>query len=285
MFINIMDSPYFTGDENNQEPILQTLKKMFPSREVHIKFLINMYKFCFPKKNYTLFEKTNSELVEDIQTTPITLNCSADIQEQTEALKKCYDEEKLFIKRLNNIPVFIDFAYLYYIWYYDSTAPIYKLPATLLKFNMIKNALEKTNADIDSAFICCIENELIRDLRIIQPPYMMRTELSMKDVNNKILCTIEPKCKYILNELLSLEKKLDVELSLEKKLDVELSLKKKLDVELSLKKKLDVELNLEIHPEVKNVMESMLVHISENNHANVSPAIDNNIDGDIEIRQ
>ncbi len=215
-----IESPYFTDDEQDvnsdnppaeqfyKESTIEQLKKMFPNKVFHMKTLMKLYSYCFPKNNIAtpIFEKTEEDALNDIQNTPISLDLGNMIQEQTDAIQKFYADEQLFTKRVANIPMFIDFAYLYYAWCYDKEAPIHRLPMSILKFNMISTALGAPDNDLNAAFAQCIENYFIRDLRIEQPPFMIRTDLTHKEVREKIDLIVKPVCREILNGLFALEK-------------------------------------------------------------------------------
>lgn len=212
------DSPYFTGASltSAQEPnpeqfysesTITKLKKMFPDKLSHMKVLLTSYKFCFPSKkvNKPIVEKTEQEVLEELTNTKISLDIGDMIQEQSDAIKNYYIEEKLFSKRVAEIPVFIDFAYLYYVWCYDSEAPIHKLPNSIFKFNMLSSALGVSQDKLNNAFAQCIENPFIRDLRIEKPPFTMRTDLSKDEIRKKINEIVKPVCKEILNGLFAME--------------------------------------------------------------------------------
>ncbi len=215
-----IESPYFTGEDTEvkstdplaeqfyRESTIVQLKKMFPDKTSHMKTLMRLYEFCFSKKNITtpVIEKTEGDVLDDITKSPISLDISAMIQEQTDSIKKFYIEEQLFSKRVSGIPMFIDFAYLYYAWCYDKEAPIHKLPMSILKFNMISDALCAPDDDLNAAFAQCIENHFIRDLRIEKPPFMIRTDLNNEEIRDKIELLVKPVCKEILNGLFALDK-------------------------------------------------------------------------------
>lgn len=224
----LIDSPYFTGEEDAPEThadlestqestnestnestvdtALLKLQKMFPNKVFHMKVLLKLYDFCFPRKPVIkpVFEKTQDEILEDIKKTTITLNLENMLTEQTEALKQYYTQEELLDQQVAKIPMFLDFAYLYYAWCYDKEAPIYKLPNTPMKFNIICEALNSTNDNLTSVFSQCIKNNFIKDLRIEQPPFMLRTDLTKEEIREKINSIVKPLCKEILNGLFAL---------------------------------------------------------------------------------
>jgi hypothetical protein len=77
---------------------------------------------------------------------------------------------------------------------------------TMLKFNIISDALNTSNDDLNKYFVQCIEDPFIRDIRIEQPPFMLRTDLSATEIQEKINTIVQPICKDILNGLFKLDK-------------------------------------------------------------------------------
>jgi len=216
------ESPYFDGSiqepsqENNQEPVqeqfyedstINHLKKLFPDRKTHMDTLLKLFKYCFYQPNKNILSKTADDVVEDITSTPISLDLGKVLQEQTNEITEYYAEEAKFEKRVAAIPMFIDFAYMYYVWFYDSEAPIHKLPMTMMKFKLIEEALAAPHDDLQAAFEHCIENSYILDMRIEKPPFMMRTELTPDQVREKLKIVVKPVCHDILTELLRLDQK------------------------------------------------------------------------------
>lgn len=191
-----------------EDSVIEKLQKMFPNKVFHMKVLLKLYDFCFPKKTAKkpVFEKSVDDVIDEIHSTPISLDLGSILKEQTDAIKDFYDENAKIGKRIATIPMFIDFAYLYYVWCYDREAPIHKLPMTILKFNLISDAMQAPNDDLNAYFAQCIENRFIRDVRIEQPPFMLRTDLSPDEIREKINMIVKPVCKEILNGLFALDK-------------------------------------------------------------------------------
>jgi hypothetical protein len=150
-----------------------------------------------------IFEKSESDIIDEIHNTPITLDLGKSIKEESDRINNFYAEEAKLSKRIATIPALIDFAYLYYVWNYDKEAPVHKLPMTIFKFNMITEAMQAPKDELNECFAQCIENYFIRDVRIENPPFMLRTELSPAEIKEKIKIIIEPLCKDIMNKLLS----------------------------------------------------------------------------------
>jgi len=226
------DSPFFTGEEINanvldnssklvtgdvhnanmlsqpsKEKIIDKLRLMFPDRITHMKILIDLYKKCFTTKAKSLpnYEKSIDDVISDVMNTKINLDLSKDIQDNVSELINQEYDKTFFSKRVQSIPVFLDFAFIYYVWNYDKHAPIHKLPS-IIKFNMIIDAISAPKDILYTSFKTCIENKHISEMRIEIPPYMLRTELSYKEVKKIVDEEIKPIFKTIINELLKMEK-------------------------------------------------------------------------------
>ncbi len=200
------DTNELASEQFYEETVIEKLKKIFPDKQTHMKMLLKLYTICFPDDKpvkLPLFERPVSGVIEEIKDTAMSLDIEKSIQEETDAIKQFYLEEERLKKRVNSIPVLIDFAYLYYVWLYDSTAPIHKMPMTMLKFNLISDALNSPQNALHANFKHCIENYFIRDIRIEKPPFMMRTEMSPTEIKDNINTIVKPICKEILKDLLS----------------------------------------------------------------------------------
>lgn len=202
---NIFASPYFDGEEEPTQPVISQLKEMFPSNKQHMQILLKTYKLCFPKKINAelIFNKNEDTLLKDIKNNDYSFDFVKAVEEQKAALFEHANRDKILATQLENIPVFLDFAFIYYVWYFDDQAPIHKMPSTVLKFNMITDALGVERNDLYSAFFKCVENNFIKELRIEKPPFMLRTEMTFEDVQKKLL-DINPLLKNILDALLKL---------------------------------------------------------------------------------
>jgi hypothetical protein len=207
-------SPFF-DDYNETKPeqfytdnIAEKIKNLFPSRKIHIETLLKMYKFIFKADKKAIWEKTEAELKDDILSTSYSLDISKILEQQLLEIKQYEKQKELFGKRLSAIPIFIDFAYLFYVQHYDTSAPVHKLPTYLNKYKMIAYCLKAPlDNDLYACFEQCIENNFISDLRIENPPFYLRTELSEKEIKEKIELIVKPLCKDILAQLLKIYQK------------------------------------------------------------------------------
>jgi hypothetical protein len=220
---NEYNSPYFDTDaqdssivqdasivqDTQQEqfytkPIIDKIKELFPDRKTHLDKLVSMYKNIFLETKKMTWEKSQKEVTDEILTTGFSLNIGKILEEQMEQIKKHEEQEKTFNSRISAIPIFIDFAYLFYVQHYDKNAPIHKLPTHILKYKLLTNALRAPIDDLYACFEQCIENSFISDLRIEKPPFYLRTDLSKEELKEKINLIVKPLCKDILTNLLKM---------------------------------------------------------------------------------
>ena len=202
----IISCPFYDDTPKEQfygESVIDKIKKMFPNKNKHMQTLIKLYKFIFRKEEKTFINKTEEELLSEIMDASLSLE---KLQTDSNFLNQ-YKKNNLFEEKIKRIPVFIDFAYLYYIQHIDSEAPIHKLPMTQLKYKLIMNALHIPKNDLYACFEQCIDNKFIADLRIEVPPFYLRTDMPEKEIKEKIKLIVEPLFKDILKYLLDIHKK------------------------------------------------------------------------------
>ena len=203
-----MDSPFFDQEQFYTPSTLSKLKEMFPTKQAHITTLLKLYKFLFPQPmKKTIWEKSQNELLDEISSTPLSLNMENIIAEHTAEINQILLEDKLLTKKISLIGVFIDCAYLYYVWHFDPEAPIHKLPTGIMKFKLISDAIGAPSDDLSECFIRCMTDSFIKETRIEQPPYMLRTELTSAEIREKLHQTVKPIFKNILDEIFKLEDK------------------------------------------------------------------------------
>lgn len=194
-----MSSPYFEDyvEEPEEPTIPERIKAMFPTRQNHLASIYKVYKTCFNNfKTQSAWMGSGENLLEELLNTKISLNIDA--QASVDMAKNAIFQQEIVTASVGSIPIFLDFAYLYYVHRYDDKAPIYKLPAKLSKYDLFANALECPKDELYECFKQCIENEFISELRIETPPYMLRTELDINQIQKKIITEVEPLCKKIL---------------------------------------------------------------------------------------
>ena len=193
----IISCPFYDDTPKEQfygESVIDKIKKMFPNKNKHMQTLIKLYKFIFRKEEKTFINKTEEELLSEIMDASLSLE---KLQTDSNFLNQ-YKKNNLFEEKIKRIPVFIDFAYLYYIQHIDSEAPIHKLPMTQLKYKLIMNALHIPKNDLYACFEQCIDNKFIADLRIEVPPFYLRTDMPEKEIKEKIKLIVEPLFNDIL---------------------------------------------------------------------------------------
>lgn len=219
----IFNSPYFSDNMTNsvdqldfqlenvteQKTSIQHMKELIPTKKKHIEYLLNTYKYCFPNNDVKFQNEYNEDvLINDIRNTSTT-NLQELISNEVEKSRKQIDHDIKFFSRIAKIPIFIDLAFVYFIWQYDANAPVWKLP-NLFKFHLISDVLNTKHTKLYEYFMECITNPFMKELMCEEPPLQMRTELSEKDIENKINEEVKPLCKKILKEILTEKNNINV---------------------------------------------------------------------------
>ncbi len=197
----LLDVPYTPEiPETSANSTLEMLRTLFPDKQQHMQSLLKIYKLCFPKIIKPIFKKTTEDIIRDIKNS----QGSSIMKEQKKALLMHANEEKILKTQIQNIPIFADFAFIYFIWCYDKDAPIHQLPLTGLRFNMIVDAIH-ADRNISQLFSKCINDSFIKDLRNEKPPFLLRTQMATPEIQEKINAVVKPLFKSILNELIKLD--------------------------------------------------------------------------------
>ncbi len=205
------DSPYFDEPINEQfykESTIEKIQKMFPNKKSHMNILFKLYKFIFEEVKKATWEKTEQDVSDDIMSSNFSLDFTQLMEDNSRNIYRQLFRNKMFQKRISAIPVFIDFAYLYYVQYLDSSAPIHKLPMTLFKYKLLMHSLNAMQDDLYACFEQCIENKFIRELRIETPPFYLRTDMTDEQVKEKLELIVKPLCRDILKQVFELHRKL-----------------------------------------------------------------------------
>lgn len=215
-------SPYLNDDVIERKPQRVTkeqfyteketelISKFFVNREVHLKHLFKLYKFIQPAakpRKKPLYEKTEEDVLKDIMSTKgYSLNMDSLADSVSSDVAESMFNAELFHKQLDCVPLFVDFAYMYYVRFYCDDSPVLKLPAFMPKFRMIMAVLKTPSDELQACFEQCIENEIIADMRQEVPPYYLRTDLSEDEIREKMKLLVLPMFKDILRHLIGLGK-------------------------------------------------------------------------------
>jgi hypothetical protein len=185
------------------------LKKMYKSRENLLCTILSMTKFI----STSTAKHVHKTLVKSKATKDmIHLNESLTsfILNQQDEITSIQDYGLIVQEKLKLLPVLIDFCYVYYVHSFDDNAPFHKLPMTVAKLRMILSALHAYGnhyAQVNSIFELIIENQILTDMRIETPPYYMRTDLTDKEIEEKLNLLVIPAIKDLLKELIYLDPK------------------------------------------------------------------------------
>lgn len=188
--------------------ILSRMKEMFPTPIEHMRGILKLYKFCFSHLKKQTWEKSEEDVIREI-TESKNVNLSGLTDKQT-------SHEIHFGKQVAALPALFDFIFVYYVWLYDNTAPICKMPNKIFKFNLIIDALPVEKNELYHNILTCVTNNFISDIRMENPPYMMRTQLTTGEIKTQLL-EVKKLVKNIINSLLKQSNKYYSEDSLDSK--------------------------------------------------------------------
>jgi hypothetical protein len=200
--------PVRVEEQFYDEPTIKHIEKMFPNRKAHLDTLFRIYKFiaaAVSKKKKNIPEKTKEDVLADIMDSKYSLDMEAIAASTQKELIDNLKQNGLFHKQIAAVPVFIDFAYMYYVQHFDREAPIHKLPMFLPKYRMIMATLKAPCDDLFVSFENCIENRIIMDMRVEIPPYHLRTDLTDGEIREKLKIVVVPALKDILEMCLKLD--------------------------------------------------------------------------------
>ena len=190
--------------QGKYQTVSDKILSLFPNKKHHMRVLFRMYKFIFAENKKEIWDKSESEVVQDIQGTPFSFDFSELMNDHKSSEMSNMLKNKQLTMQLGQINIFIDFAYLYYVQYYDKNAPMYQLPTSLLRYKLLMSALRSPKDNLYNCFEFCITNEFIKDLQIIIPPFNLRTELSEAEIRHNMATIVQPVCKEILSSLFEL---------------------------------------------------------------------------------
>lgn len=192
--------------KNSQDvDIIKSFKEMFPDRETHLKTLFQIYKAIAIDDKKQMWEMNEEDLLNELAKKE-SFQLKNDLDQQSDDIKKYVFKNVVFHKKVSSVPVFIDFAYMYYITYFDHNAPICRLPKNMLKYKLFAQMLNIPKDNLYNCFEQCIENEFFKELRIEEPPFYLRTELTEDEIKKKFRNLVLPLLKEILGYLVRLGK-------------------------------------------------------------------------------
>jgi hypothetical protein len=207
---NPLEEPIYTGDT------AQKIKQMYISSSNLLQTIIKMYKTMSKPVSKQLWEKTAKDIQDDTMSAKYDLNLDNFVKDSCTEILSMQQNSKNFKKKLEMVPVIIDFCYIYYVHYFDDTAPFHKLPATLFKYRLISNTLcayGPTYNTVNSIFEQIIENDIIIDM-CQSPPYHLRTDLTEMEIKEKMEIHVLPIIKNLINSILKLKRTETISISL-----------------------------------------------------------------------
>lgn len=190
------------------DSISKKLKESYGNRTTLLSKIIAMYKFIFKEEKKQIWEKTASDVNDDVASAKYNLDLDKIVKESYAEIYNAEQLNKLVKKKITMIPAFLDFCYIYYVTYFDENCPFYKLPISKLKYRVIATSLRAYGNeqlhDINILFEKIIDDEFFKELRIEYPPFCLRTELTDAEIREKLNTTVKSTCKVLLDKLLKL---------------------------------------------------------------------------------
>lgn len=186
------------------------------------KAIIHMYKFLTSKEYKPVYDKSQTEIMEDIMETNISLD--ADLGKKDNLLesfvKRCQKESEeiqkanhQFERKLRMFPAFCDYCFSYYIIIHG-VLEFRHIPASLKAFEFITARF--ATKYIKDQFLSLMKDSMFCDLQIEEPPYLLRTEMELKDIKEHFNLIIR-KMKTLVCDLIKLDTKLTIDLEDEEK--------------------------------------------------------------------
>jgi len=196
--------------KKEQEKELDQLKEMYKDRKKILDSIISMYKYIFTDEKKQIWEKTAKDVQDDIMSAKYNLDLDRIVKESYAEILNAEQAATLFNKKLGMIPALLDFCYVYYVTHFSEDAPFYKLTETKIKYRLIINRLHaygnETYNKINDIFEKILDSQLLREMRVESPPFHLMTDLSIKELKEKMEMEIKPILKDLLNNLLLLKK-------------------------------------------------------------------------------
>lgn len=210
-----ISSPFLddTVDKSPDKPVepeksyLDILKELYPNRISHMKSIIALYKHAFDMiVRKGLFNKTEKDVVEEAMAIKkFDFNISGLLDENKRMILQKIEEEVYFDDHVASIGKFLNASYIYYIWTYDNKAPIYKLPMTYPRFEIIMSAIHAERNELYLLFERCIKDPHMHEVRLTTPPFSMRNDMTKDKICEYIKENVLPVCKRLLELLLKLD--------------------------------------------------------------------------------
>jgi hypothetical protein len=181
------------------------------------KAIIHMYKFLTSKEFKPVYDKSQTEIMEEIMETNISLD--TDLGKKDNLLesfvKRCQKESEeiqkanhQFERKLRMFPAFCDYCFSYYIILHG-IIEFRHIPASLAAFEFITARFATKH--IKEQFLTLMKESIFSDLQIEEPPYLLRTEMELKDVKEHFN-NLMKKMKLLVCDLIKLDTQLAVNL-------------------------------------------------------------------------
>lgn len=200
------DNNKYISNLMTSESTAVKIKQLYKTKPKLLKGIVNLYKFIFLPIEKQIKKQTPNDISDNVTCLEYGNNINAFIKQNYADIANIENKIALINKKVEALPPFLDFCFIYYAHYFDDSAPFYKLPNTNFKFNLICNLCKymKCRPNINKAFNDIISDKLIKDMRM-DPPYHMRADKTPDEMLNDLLTNAKPLCSQLLNEILLLK--------------------------------------------------------------------------------
>jgi hypothetical protein len=192
-----------TMSTTEEKSLADKIADTYSDRPNLLKAMIKLYKGAFDR-NKANWQKTDVDLTRDILEAKFSLDLDGIIKGELEKQSRVIS----FEARIKMLKVFLEFAYIYYIHYFDNHTPFYELPSTVEKFRIIALNLKahqtRLHVNVNKLFEKLITNETVKAYVTGVPAYLIQ-DIDQKEVIDKLLTEVQPICKELLSCLLALE--------------------------------------------------------------------------------
>ncbi len=106
--------------------------------------------------------------------------------------------------RLELIPVFVDYCFMYYLKHYDITVPVIKFPSNKIKLNIIFSVAKCKDQKINNLFNFISDDKYFKEFMKENPPFYLTSETSFDQIEITLNTYLVPRFKELLDYIIRL---------------------------------------------------------------------------------
>ena len=197
--------------------------------------LIDSYKTISKQVEKPIYAKSDDDLMRDVMSTSFQINVGDTLQQLIKSTHNRDLYEKTIHRKLDMIPLFMKNAYLYYGLIYDEDFPLVETIPSVFKFFLMTKPFPDVN-EIKATYMQLLNDYFIKDVCKEMPPFSLRTEMSLTDIEKNINQTL-PQLKALLEKLLKLPLTKSTNTEVEQKTEYEAEQKTECEVKQKTERK------------------------------------------------